>query len=556
MRTYWPGAMLALFVAIALGAACGKTNQVGTTPDALSTDGSLERYLGESVEELMLQEGIGSRRFACFPVSGESNRVKDIALAKDDDDRYQITWHYRNAGDYDQDGKVAISDVTPLAVHFGEKVGEDDNSICAVIDGDNDGRVHIGDITPIAINYGADVAGYIIQTSDSLGGTFDDLDEVYLADMLADEGRLRAEYPLSSVNRPVVRVLPFDSEDETGIVSDEFAIELMPPNIDAVYPLTCEVNRAVTYRADIEAEGQREYFWEFGESALPTTSQSEQPIVIMNEIGEENCSLTVTTPFGADTIEFTVTVVAAGAQPYITNVQPISGLANAEMTFSADVGGAEPITYGWDFSGYATPPTSSEVQPSVVFEDTGDYIVTLIVENPFGSDKYQYSLHVVDALNLEVLGIRIKLEGTTNTLVGDANFGTDLFRTYTGGGMAQGETYTGSSAYGYLDAIEYYYIPEDAIYGFDQEPPPGKADAHAGTLSYLTTQLDWEITCFGHEPGELFIHNLFEPPGHLQGHFGVIEDVYMITVGLPEGTLGVPIGEIELAIAMDVADGG
>jgi PKD repeat protein len=188
--------------------------------------------------------------------------------------------------------------------------------------------------------------------------------------------------------------------------------------------------------------------------------------------------------------------------------------------------------------------------------DPGEYTVTLTVENAFGSDTYQYSLHVVEGLDLQVLEIRIRLEGATNTLVEDPNYGTDRFRTRIGEGTAEGEAYASDSAHGYLDAIKYLHIPEDLMYGHDQAPPEGQADAFEATLSYLSTRLDWRISCAGYEPEELFTHDPFEEAGHLRGYFGAVEDIYIVDAWLPEGILGVPSEPVEVTIALDVTEAG
>lgn len=92
----------------------------------------------------------------------------------------RISWTYKNTGDYDISGEVYISDITPIAIHYGKKVfyGDDgrplgdintpegkDNHYLAWIDGDGNGEIGIGDITPIAIYYATVVTGYFIKTS-------------------------------------------------------------------------------------------------------------------------------------------------------------------------------------------------------------------------------------------------------------------------------------------------------------------------------------------------------------------------------------------------------
>ncbi|MCD6282970.1 hypothetical protein J7J84_05135, partial [bacterium] len=53
------------------------------------------------------------------PPTGNTNRIDDLACSLSDGE-YVLSWLYRNSGDYDQNGAVGISDITPLAIHFGE----------------------------------------------------------------------------------------------------------------------------------------------------------------------------------------------------------------------------------------------------------------------------------------------------------------------------------------------------------------------------------------------------------------------------------------------------
>jgi len=62
------------------------------------------------------------------PPTGEANRVDDLAILDNGDGTFTLTWHYRNLGDYDQDGTVAVEDIIPLAEHFGETYESEDIS--------------------------------------------------------------------------------------------------------------------------------------------------------------------------------------------------------------------------------------------------------------------------------------------------------------------------------------------------------------------------------------------------------------------------------------------
>ncbi|MEZ5339602.1 MAG: PKD domain-containing protein [bacterium] len=73
----------------------------------------------------------------------------------------ELSWFYRNTGDYDQNGIVTISDLTPMGVNFGDSQtgGFDDSTAQSVVDGDGNGQINISDITPIGIGFGRSSSG-------------------------------------------------------------------------------------------------------------------------------------------------------------------------------------------------------------------------------------------------------------------------------------------------------------------------------------------------------------------------------------------------------------
>ena len=81
----------------------------------------------------------------------------------------ELIWGYYSAGDYDQNGEVNISDLTPLAVHLNQSVPADPNSVEAVVDGDSNGNINIADLTPLGANLGNRVASYNVYVSQSAG---------------------------------------------------------------------------------------------------------------------------------------------------------------------------------------------------------------------------------------------------------------------------------------------------------------------------------------------------------------------------------------------------
>jgi len=81
--------------------------------------------------------------------------------------------------------------------------------------------------------------------------------------------------------------------------------------------------------------------------------------------------------------------------PRILGVEPIVGNEGAEVQFSTDVVGAEPITYAWDFADAAEPSTSNEPSPTVTMLEGGTYEVSLTVENEYGVATLDFNLEVI-----------------------------------------------------------------------------------------------------------------------------------------------------------------
>ncbi|UNM09108.1 MAG: PKD domain-containing protein [Planctomycetales bacterium] len=110
---------------------------------------------------------LGSVRAASKAPTGPGSR-SDISYELNT--TYGLFWHYYNQGDYDQNGEVNISDLTPLGIHLKEVGPFGPATIPGMIDGDANGEINLADITPIGANFGARVSSYNLYASDD----FDD----------------------------------------------------------------------------------------------------------------------------------------------------------------------------------------------------------------------------------------------------------------------------------------------------------------------------------------------------------------------------------------------
>ena len=81
-----------------------------------------------------------------------------------------LYWGYHSPGDYDQNGIVNVSDLTPLGQNFGKTAFGGSfplNSLEAVVDGDGNGEINLADVTPIGVNFGVQCSGYNIYVAEN-----------------------------------------------------------------------------------------------------------------------------------------------------------------------------------------------------------------------------------------------------------------------------------------------------------------------------------------------------------------------------------------------------
>ncbi|MCB1216379.1 hypothetical protein KDL44_03250 [bacterium] len=141
------------------------------------------------------------------------------------------TWFYINPGDYDQNGIVGISDLTPLAVHFGEAAALSgqpfaEADLRSVIDGDGNGLINLADITAIGVNFGnSALGGYSVLKLEA--GSETEIARLSLAEAFGDAAveRLWFEYfPQGQVgDETSLRVRLLDPDGNLGFPSTHVA---------------------------------------------------------------------------------------------------------------------------------------------------------------------------------------------------------------------------------------------------------------------------------------------------------------------------------------------
>ncbi|MCB1221328.1 MAG: hypothetical protein H7A35_00065 [Planctomycetales bacterium] len=232
---------ITLLLAFAFSAACGGRTQ---SPDNGQSAGqSLELVLAEleampvpadadpdSFEELrrelarVLREAWPQRsaarapgRFA-FPYA-ELNFEEQDSLA-------YLRWNCYFTADYDMNGEVGISDLTPLGTFLGR-----DDSLPGFpfwVDGDNNGIISLADITPIGTNFGCSVFNYSVQGTHTPG----DADSWQTLDIISRSQREGASLkyqlpdPCGGMQYRIVP-LAFDNEESVALYPGNGIIDII-----------------------------------------------------------------------------------------------------------------------------------------------------------------------------------------------------------------------------------------------------------------------------------------------------------------------------------------
>jgi gliding motility-associated-like protein len=134
----------------------------------------------------------------------------------------------------------------------------------------------------------------------------------------------------------------------------------------------------LTFYEIVSPQSGASYYWMF-DGGTPPTSSMETPTVMWSTPGQKNIQLTITEPGCEETFELDYTVhpdpEALFSATNNTGCQPI------EVSFANASQNLESPSYLWDFG---DGNTSTETNPSHLYEVPGDYSVTLTVTNQTG----------------------------------------------------------------------------------------------------------------------------------------------------------------------------
>jgi hypothetical protein len=209
-----------------------------------------------------------------------------------------LSWGYNNNGDYNQDGEVNISDLTPLGVHFNKPVpGGDPDSIIAVVDGNGDGLITISDLSPLGRSIGSRVLSYNVYTSlnpadspteNDAPSTSEPFGTVALAESEGVPTQERRRFSFT-VDTPVPLayywVRPCDTADGSGAEGTRSTLAGGPPNDEPEAALSaCPFSGPAPFDALLSAEASDDdgeivaYRWDFdGDGTFDLVTDNDAP---------------------------------------------------------------------------------------------------------------------------------------------------------------------------------------------------------------------------------------------------------------------------------------
>ncbi len=127
--------------------------------------------------------------------------------------------------------------------------------------------------------------------------------------------------------------------------------------------------------------------WEFGDGG---TSTQENPTYIYNNNGSA-VSLTVTNDFGSDTKTITDYIIVSSTPVANFTGTPTSGTAPLTVNFT-DQSTNTPTSWQWEFGDGGT---STQENPTYIYNNNGSYAVSLTVTNDFGSDTITITDYII-----------------------------------------------------------------------------------------------------------------------------------------------------------------
>jgi PKD repeat protein len=305
------------------------------------------------VARVVLGAGASHGSSSVLP-TGPACTPADFNYSANSDGSAIFNWSYRNTGDYDQNGEVNITDLTPLGQNFARTSSDSDWDKASIADGDGNGQITLGDITPIAQHYATVVSGYKLEHAAAESGPYVEAASRELATGALAPALSFSYHDASPVDGDWYRVRAYNGTDPAqGAASTALKVALLQPGDPPVpafsfAPPTPQIGQAVDF-TDATTGNPAQWHWAFGDGA---TSEFQHPTHIYDTAGSFTVTLTASNQYGSKNVKHSVVVspLPTPDNPADTFVAQSSATLNGAGTaftiHSTDLPDGTAILYG------------------------------------------------------------------------------------------------------------------------------------------------------------------------------------------------------------------
>lgn len=324
-----------------------------------------------------------------------------------------FNWLYYCQGDYDQNGEVNISDLTPLGANLGATGPFLASTGLSAIDGDGNGEINVADLTPIGSNFSRRVQGYRLMSSadpadypatnegpDGPGAAaFASID--FAASTLGSGERRKFAYvpPVAPGAGDTLWVRPYDGLSvgtPSNTVTGAGGGNTPPVAALSALPLAGPVPLDITFDASGSADADGDplsygWDWDADGTADEHTGNTASVHHVFNAAGDVNVTVFVSDGIAQDTASVLVSPGGTPNQPPTASLLADIGLGVAPLTVNFNAGGStDPdgaiATYEYDFDGDGTfDPSGGTAFESHTYNTAGMYTCELRVTDDRGA---------------------------------------------------------------------------------------------------------------------------------------------------------------------------
>ncbi|WP_158281549.1 PKD domain-containing protein [Sediminitomix flava] len=156
--------------------------------------------------------------------------------------------------------------------------------------------------------------------------------------------------------------------------------------------LKTTVNESVNF-TDISKNSPSSYYWEF-EGGTPSTSTEVNPVISYTNPGTYEVKLTVSNTTGSNTVVKTDFITISELALPIADFEASNlKISLGDVIDFNDLSAPNATSWNWTFEG-GTPETSTEQYPRIIYNEEGDFDVSLTVTNALGSTTEVKTAHI------------------------------------------------------------------------------------------------------------------------------------------------------------------